>query len=193
MASGSVKASTEPNPSEKLDSISSSVAVLQAACSRTGCLRFHPIACCLLKLAVTSFREASPPRSASPAPAVIFHGERYLWATTARDAVLAWPRRAQAQTDEIHEQARVMDGGSSVNAQVGNRGTPDDYDEWARSGCQGWDWNGVLPYFRKLENDLNFDGPLLMGGTVQSPSAASCSKTGQPSRKAWPVPSKPRA
>ncbi len=60
----------------------------------------------------------------------------------------------------FYEQARVMGGGSSVNAQVGNRGIPDDYDEWARSGCQGWDWNGVLPYFRKLENDLNFDGPL---------------------------------
>ncbi|MDB5380308.1 MAG: glucose dehydrogenase, partial [Rubritepida sp.] len=31
---------------------------------------------------------------------------------------------------------------------------------WAERGAEGWDWNSVLPYFRKVERDLDFDGPL---------------------------------
>ena len=59
-----------------------------------------------------------------------------------------------------YEQARVIGGGSSINGQVANRGAPVDYDTWAAKGLEGWDWQGVLPYFRKLETDHDFDGPL---------------------------------
>jgi 5-(hydroxymethyl)furfural/furfural oxidase len=59
-----------------------------------------------------------------------------------------------------YAQARLMGGGSSINGQVANRGTPDDYDEWAALGARGWDWQGVLPYFKRLERDLDFGGPL---------------------------------
>jgi 5-(hydroxymethyl)furfural/furfural oxidase len=58
-----------------------------------------------------------------------------------------------------YEQARVMGGGSSINGQMANRGAPTDYDEWVTRGAQGWGWNDVLPYFRKVERDLDFDGP----------------------------------
>ena len=58
-----------------------------------------------------------------------------------------------------YEQARVVGGGSSINAQLANRGSPEDYDEWQARGAAGWGWNNVLPYFRKLERDLDFDGP----------------------------------
>ena len=58
------------------------------------------------------------------------------------------------------EQARVLGGGSSINAQMANRGSPDDYAEWSAMGAQGWDWDGVLPYFRKLETDQDFNGEL---------------------------------
>ncbi|MER9587141.1 GMC family oxidoreductase N-terminal domain-containing protein, partial [Mesorhizobium sp. M0276] len=57
-----------------------------------------------------------------------------------------------------YEQARVIGGGSSINGQVANRGAPEDYDEWASSGATGWGWDEVLPYFRRLECDLDFDG-----------------------------------
>jgi 5-(hydroxymethyl)furfural/furfural oxidase len=59
-----------------------------------------------------------------------------------------------------YEQARLIGGGSSINGQVANRGTPADYDEWQDLGAVGWNWDGVLPYFRKLERDLEFSGPL---------------------------------
>jgi 5-(hydroxymethyl)furfural/furfural oxidase len=57
------------------------------------------------------------------------------------------------------EQARIMGGGSSINAQMANRGGPVDYEEWEALGATGWGWDGVLPYFRKLECDLDHDGP----------------------------------
>jgi 5-(hydroxymethyl)furfural/furfural oxidase len=58
-----------------------------------------------------------------------------------------------------YEQARVLGGGSSINGQLANRGAPTDYDEWEARGAAGWNWNDVLPYFRKVERDLDFDGP----------------------------------
>ena len=59
-----------------------------------------------------------------------------------------------------YEQARIMGGGSSINGQVANRGTPDDYDEWEAAGAAGWGWRDVLPHFIQLETDLGRDGPL---------------------------------
>ena len=59
-----------------------------------------------------------------------------------------------------YEQARVLGGGSSINGQMANRGAPTDYDEWEARGAAGWGWKDVLPYFRKVERDLDFDGPL---------------------------------
>jgi 5-(hydroxymethyl)furfural/furfural oxidase len=66
-----------------------------------------------------------------------------------------------------YEQAKVMGGGSSINGMMANRGAPADYDGWAAQGAPGWSWEQVLPYFRALERDLDFetdqhgnDGPI---------------------------------
>ncbi|CAH2926316.1 MAG: Oxidoreductase, GMC family [uncultured Paraburkholderia sp.] len=58
-----------------------------------------------------------------------------------------------------YEQARLLGGGSAINALMANRGAPADYDEWDTLGAQGWNWQACLPYFRKLETDCDFDGP----------------------------------
>lgn len=57
-----------------------------------------------------------------------------------------------------------MGGGSSINVQSANRGLPRDYDDWAANGATGWAWQDVLPYFRKLERDVNFPEGKLHGG-----------------------------
>ena len=57
-------------------------------------------------------------------------------------------------------QARVMGGGGNVMGMVALRGRPEDYDGWAADGAPGWAWADVLPYFRKLETDWDFDGEL---------------------------------
>jgi choline dehydrogenase-like flavoprotein len=54
-------------------------------------------------------------------------------------------------------QARVIGGGSSINAQIYTRGHPLDYDEWRQMGCTGWGYDDVLPYFRKAEDNDTFD------------------------------------
>ncbi len=59
-----------------------------------------------------------------------------------------------------YEQAKVMGGGSSINGMMANRGSPDDYDLWASMGAEGWTWDEVLPFFRKLETDLDCHGEL---------------------------------
>jgi choline dehydrogenase-like flavoprotein len=62
---------------------------------------------------------------------------------------------------------KALGGSSAINAMLYVRGHPRDYDEWADLGCDGWDWENVLPFFRKAEgnargaDDLHgADGPL---------------------------------
>ena len=59
-----------------------------------------------------------------------------------------------------YEQARLLGGGSAINALLANRGAPADYDEWGTLGADGWSWDTCLPYFRKLERDCDMSGPL---------------------------------
>ncbi|MEH2477980.1 choline dehydrogenase-like flavoprotein [Nitrobacteraceae bacterium AZCC 2146] len=78
---------------------------------------------------------------------------------------LAEPQRVSEpdrypEKKRLYEQGRVMGGGSSVNVQSANRGLPRDYDCWAKLGASGWGWDDVLPYFKKVESDQDFDGPL---------------------------------
>ncbi|HMK11416.1 MAG TPA: FAD-dependent oxidoreductase [Acidimicrobiales bacterium] len=55
-------------------------------------------------------------------------------------------------------------GSSSVNALVGLRGMPDDYDRWASElGCAGWDWQAMLAAFLLIEDDLDYGGDGLHG------------------------------
>lgn len=94
--------------------------------------------------------------SAYPGRAYFNHG--WLWPTLSAS-------RGDTGTNSpgvvgFYEQARVLGGGSSINGICANRGSPDDYDEWEEHGAHGWGWTEVLPYFRKLESDRDFDGPL---------------------------------
>jgi choline dehydrogenase len=58
-------------------------------------------------------------------------------------------------------QARVLGGGSSINAQVYMRGTPQDYDHWRDAyGCAGWGYDDMLPYFLRSEDNESLAGPL---------------------------------
>jgi choline dehydrogenase-like flavoprotein len=55
-------------------------------------------------------------------------------------------------------QAKVLGGGSSINAQVYIRGTPQDYDAWRNEfGCVGWGNEDVLPYFIRAEDNPSLD------------------------------------
>ncbi len=47
---------------------------------------------------------------------------------------------------------RVVGGSSSINGLIYVRGQPQDYDDWAHQGNEGWSWRELEPYFTKLEN-----------------------------------------
>ncbi len=58
---------------------------------------------------------------------------------------------------------KVLGGTSSINGMVYMRGNPSDYDGWRQRGCTGWDWDSVLPYFKKAEDQER--GPDMFHGT----------------------------
>lgn len=47
---------------------------------------------------------------------------------------------------------KMLGGTSSLNGMVYMRGTAADYDGWRQLGCVGWDYESVLTFFRKAEN-----------------------------------------
>ena len=57
---------------------------------------------------------------------------------------------------EIHvAQGKVIGGGSSINGQAMQRGLPEDFDSWASLGNNEWSYAKVLPFYRKMEHDLD--------------------------------------
>ncbi|MFW7267470.1 GMC family oxidoreductase [Gluconacetobacter sp. Hr-1-5] len=75
-----------------------------------------------------------------------------------------------------YTQAKVIGGGSSINAQVYTRGNARDYDGWAaEEGCGAWAYRRVLPYFKRAEDNQRFlDDYHGVGGPlgVSMPAAA---------------------
>lgn len=60
------------------------------------------------------------------------------------DRIIDWPR------------GRVLGGSSSINGLIYIRGQREDYEDWRRQGCPGWDYESVLPWFTRSEN---YQGP----------------------------------
>ena len=76
-----------------------------------------------------------------------------------------------------YTQAKVIGGGSSINAQLYTRGNAKDYDAWAsEAGCDGWSYREVLPYFKRSEDNQqlhnayhSYGGPLGVSYPVNPP------------------------
>lgn len=119
----------------------------------------------LLLEAGPNYRSAdAPPEMLSPNPFGIIldpEASRFRF-----DRLLA--RRSAAQEPRAYWRGRGVGGSSSINGQIAIRSIPEDFAWWVEEGAAGWSWDDVLPYFRKLEDDLEFgdkpyhgkDGPI---------------------------------
>ena len=52
----------------------------------------------------------------------------------------------------VTPRGKVIGGSSSINGMVFVRGNAEDYNHWAAQGAAGWDYAGVLPYFKRMEH-----------------------------------------
>jgi 5-(hydroxymethyl)furfural/furfural oxidase len=83
------------------------------------------------------------------------YNDAYMWP----DLKVHW-RQANNSPAVPMQQGRVLGGSSAIMGMWAMRGLPEDYDGWERQGAPGWGWDGVLPFFRRLESDCDFAGPL---------------------------------
>ncbi len=59
----------------------------------------------------------------------------------------------------VYVQAKVLGGGSSINAEIFTRGHPADYDRWAQEeGCDGWAFKDIQDYFIRSEGNEIYSG-----------------------------------
>ena len=105
----------------------------------------------LLLEAGLDYRSAdAPPEMRSANPAAMADHADYTWTR-----LLA--RRTELQEPRLFWRGRGMGGSSAVNGQIAIRPPLDDFERWA---CPGWSAAEVLPYFCRLEDDLDFgDAP----------------------------------
>ncbi len=94
-------------------------------------------------------------------PGTVYFDPRFHWTELKVHTEVISHNRPEADRPPLrkYEQARVLGGGSSINGQLFNRGAPTDYAEWETRGAKGWGWEAVLPFFKKVERDMDFDGP----------------------------------
>ena len=106
--------------------------------------------------------EAGPdtPPGQEPADVLDPYPSSYYNKANMWPGLMAYWRTRTTSSATAFPQGRIMGGGSSVMGMIALRGVPDDYDEWAQSGATGWNWTEVLPFFRRLECDLDFAGEL---------------------------------
>ncbi len=106
-----------------------------------------------------------PPEILDSYPGTAYFDPRFHWQDLkVHTEIVSHNRPEERPPLRKYEQARVLGGGSSINGQLANRGAPTDYDEWVEKGAAGWGWKDVLPYFKKVERDMDFDGPLSRQG-----------------------------
>jgi len=93
-------------------------------------------------------------------PGRAYFEPRTLWPGTVARLGGAHRNDTTTRPTAPYAQGRGLGGSSAINGLGANRGAPEDYDAWGRLGAEGWSWESVLPYFRKLERDLDRTGPL---------------------------------
>jgi choline dehydrogenase len=78
--------------------------------------------------------------------AKLLTGKRYNWRFETEPEALTGHRSI------VVPRGKGLGGSSLINGMIFVRGQPQDFEDWVQAGAQGWGWNEVLPYFKKLED-----------------------------------------
>ena len=68
------------------------------------------------------------------------------------------PQKHANNREIPYAQARVLGGGSSINAEIFTRGHPTDYDRWVEEGAEGWGFKDIRKYFLRSEGNTVLSG-----------------------------------
>lgn len=68
------------------------------------------------------------------------------------------PQKHANDREILYAQAKVLGGGSSINAEVFTRGVPGDYDRWVEEGAEGWGFKDIQKYFLRSEGNSILSG-----------------------------------
>ncbi len=101
-----------------------------------------------------------PPQIAAAYPGIAYFDPSLTYTNLSAKMGGTRGNAAEQRKSVPYSQGRVLGGGSAINGIGANRGSPADYDEWEAHGAEGWNWESVLPYFRKMERHLEQGGPL---------------------------------
>jgi len=74
-----------------------------------------------------------------------------LWGTEVDYSYDTVPQRGTGELTHNWPRGHTLGGSSSINAMVHVRGHRSDFDRWLEFGCAGWDYDSVLPYFKRME------------------------------------------
>src|SRR6478609_5141100 len=61
------------------------------------------------------------------------------------------PCEGTAGRNVVWPRGRVVGGSSSINGLIFIRGQHEDFDEWEQLGATGWNYERVLPFFKRYE------------------------------------------
>jgi choline dehydrogenase len=107
--------------------------------------------------------------------------EKYLWNYQSEPEPSVNGRRIPVP------RGKILGGSGAINGMLYARGHPRDYDQWRQLGLDGWSYEDVLPYFKRVDRDSRGAtayhgdaGPLAISRTVAAnpltPSFAAAAK-----------------
>jgi len=83
-------------------------------------------------------------------PAIIYPVRGFSISAKYAYSLLSVPQPGLRNRSDTLRGGAVVGGGSAINGMFFDRGTREDYDNWERLGNPGWDFDGLLPYFKKV-------------------------------------------
>ena len=95
-------------------------------------------------------RQGPPPRRTSGGHPESLATDPHNWQYTAQATPVAPPMSVP--------RGKVTGGSSAINSSAFYRGIPEDFDAWAALGNDQWSFEKLLPYFRKIETDVDRQG-----------------------------------